>query len=101
MNTIAQALAGGWSVLYTSLAFGAGLPIIYALAMRARMTGATVVVDAEGKEQVRTTLLGNTVATLLIVVIVAGVTLGIALIAASGFGKVVSFDSAFPTIVDK
>lgn len=100
MNTIGQALSGGWSVLYTSLIFGAGMPIIYALAMRARMTGATVTVDAKGKERVRPTLLGNVLAGLLLVVIVGIVALGITLIAASGFGKVISFENGIPTIVD-
>lgn len=101
MNTLAQALSGGWSVLYTSLIFGAGMPIVYALAMRARMTGASVTVDAQGKERVRPTLLGNVVAALLIIVIVGIVSLGITLIAASGFGKSVSFDTVIPTIVDR
>lgn len=100
MNTIAQALSGGWNVLYTSLVFGAGMPIVYALAMRARMTGATVTVDDKGKKQVQPTLLGNVVAALLIIVIVAVVSLGIALIAASGLGKTISFDNVIPTIVD-
>lgn len=101
MNTIVQALSGGWNVLYTSLIFGAGMPVIYALAIRARMAGATVIVDPEGKERVRPTLLGNVVAVVLVVIIIAIVSLGIALIAASGLGKVVSFDSVIPTIVDK
>lgn len=101
MNTIAQALSGGWNVLYTSLVFGAGMPIVYALAMRARVTGATVTVDEQGKERVRPTLLGTIVATLLIIVIVGIVSLGIALIAASGLGKTVSFDTVIPTLVDK
>ena len=101
MNTLVQALSGGWSVLYTSLVFGAGMPVIYALAMRARMAGATVTVDAKGKERVRPTLLGNVVAVVLVIVIIGIVSLGITLIAASGLGKAVSFDSVIPTIVDK
>ena len=101
MNTLTHTLTGGWNVLYTSLIFGAGMPIIYALAMRARMTGATVTVDADGKQHVHPTLLGNAVAALLIVIIVGIVALGITLIAASGFGKAVSFETIIPTIVDK
>jgi hypothetical protein len=35
MRSIELALEGGWKVLYTGILFGAGMPIIYALAMRA------------------------------------------------------------------
>lgn len=100
MNMIEHALRDGWSVLVTSLIFGAGVPVIYAIAMRARVTGAAVTVDPDGHEHVTPTLLGNAIAVLLLLITVGIVALGITMIAASGFGKTVSFENVIPMVVD-
>ena len=42
MNTISLALKGASNVLFAGLVFGVGLPVIYALAMRALTIGASV-----------------------------------------------------------
>lgn len=97
MRSIQLALEGAGNVLIVGLLFGAGLPVIYALAMRALVVGADEAPDGS----VRYSPLGRAVAGLLVAVIVAGVVLGLVLIVASGFGKAVSFEHVFPTIVDK
>ena len=48
MRSIELALQGAASVLFAGLIFGAGLPVVYALAMRALVTGSTETEDASG-----------------------------------------------------
>lgn len=100
MNMIQLALSGAWSVLITSLVFGVGAPLVYATAMRMRVTGATVTVGADGETHVRPRLLGNVLATLLLLITVGIVALGIAMIAADGLGKTVKLEHIIPTFVD-
>ena len=76
MNSIELALQGAGRVLLAGLLFGAGLPVVYALAMRA-------------------------LTLLLIAVLVGAVVLGLVMIVATGFGKTVSFEHLIPSIVDK
>ncbi|MEI2778963.1 MAG: hypothetical protein V9G19_23955 [Tetrasphaera sp.] len=101
MRSIELALEGGGKVLLAGLVFGAGLPIIYALGMRLLTVGAVETTSANGPETVRYSTLGKGMAALLLAVIVGAVALGITLIAASGFGKAVSFEHVIPTIVEK
>ena len=100
MNQIELALKGGWDVLAAGLLFGAGLPILFALAVRALALGSEEVA-ADGTTTFRTSLLGRTLATVLVLVLVAAVALGITLIVASGYGKAVDFSHVLPMIVDK
>lgn len=102
MRSIELALQGASKVLVAGLIFGAGLPVIYALAMRALTIGSTNTVDADGAIHLHPTPLGKLLSGVLLAIIVGAVVLGITMIAASGFGKVVSFDSGIlPTLVDK
>ncbi|QKE82595.1 hypothetical protein [Arthrobacter sp. NEB 688] len=97
MRSLQLALQGAADVLVVGLLFGAGLPVIYALAMRALVVGAEEAPDGS----VRYSSLGRLLAGLLVAVILGGVVLGLVLIVASGFGKAVSFEHVLPTIVDK
>lgn len=101
MNSIELALQGAGRVLLAGLVFGAGLPVLYALAMRALTVGSSTVAEADGAIRHRASVLGRAVSLLLIGVIVTGVVLGLVLIVAAGFGKTVSFEHIIPTIVDK
>lgn len=101
MNTLNLALQGAGRVLMAGLVFGVGLPVIYALGMRALMLGATSTTDAAGKTVYRPTALGKALTVLLMAVIVGGVALGITIIVASGLGKAVSFEHVIPLLVDK
>ena len=98
MRSLELALQGAGKVLLAGLVFGAGLPVVYALAMRALTVG-SVEIDAEGHP--RHSLLGRALATLLVAVVIGGVVLGLVMIVASGFGKVVSFEHVVPAVVDK
>jgi hypothetical protein len=101
VSTISLALSGGLSVLIAGLFFGVGLPVIYAVAMRALTIGASSEVGADGTTTLRPTALGRTLMVLLMAVIIGGVALGITIIVASGLGKTVSFEHVIPLLVDK
>lgn len=101
MRSIELAIEGGGKVLLAGLLFGAGLPIVYALGMRLLTVGATETTTADGSAAMRYTPLGKALAALLLAVVVGAVVLGITLIAASGFGKAVSFEHVIPVIVEK
>lgn len=98
MRSLELALQGAGKVLLAGLVFGAGLTVVYALAMRVLTLGAQ---PGVGGGPPRYTLLGRTLAGLLIALVVGGVLLGLLLIVASGFGKAVSFENIVPAIVDK
>lgn len=101
MRSIQLALVGAFDVLIAGLLFGAGIPVVYALAMRALTLRSETTVDDTGAIHTRPSALGRGVSGLLIAVVVAGVLLGLLLIVASGFGKAVSFENIIPMIVDK
>ncbi len=101
MNSIELALGGAARVLVSGLVFGAGLPFVYALAMRCLTIGATTSTSKDGAISVRPSLVGRALAALLIALVVGGVVLGLVIIVASGQGNTVSFDGIIPTIVPK
>ena len=103
MSNLGFALEGAWKVLAAGLILGAGLPVLFALGIRALAYGAGG--DAEVHETGVTGPsphpIGKVVAYALFTVVVLGVLLGITFIVASGFGKTISFDHVYPAIVDK
>jgi len=101
MNNLTLALDGAWKVLVTSVLLGAGLPIIFALGVRARAFaagGAEVDAEVDGD---RPRPVGNVLAVVCFVLVLLGIVLGITIVVASGFGKAVSFQHIYPTIVSK
>ena len=103
MHNLGFALEGGWQVLAVGLILGAGLPALFALGIRSLAYGAGG--DAEVHETGVTgptphpigTVLGWT----LFAIVLLAVLLGITFIVASGFGKALSFEHIYPTIVNK
>lgn len=98
MDNIVLALESAWRVLVVGLVFGAGLPAIFAVGIRAMAWGAGG--DAEVSHE-RPHPLGRVLAALAFGIVIGGVVLGLTMIVAGGFGKDVSFDRGFPTIVDE
>ncbi len=88
-------------MLFAGLVFGAGLPVVYAIALRVLTIGATSYADPSGEIHSTPRLSSRVFSGLLIAVVVAGIVVGLMIIVATGFGKEVSFDSIYPTIVDK
>jgi hypothetical protein len=93
-------LHDAWKVLLYSLVLGAGLPIVYAVGVRALALGTP---DGDGAIGVagRRHRVGGALATLCFLVVLAGVALGLTYVVASGQGKMLSFDHIYPTLVPK
>jgi hypothetical protein len=103
MHNLGFALQGAWKVLLAGLVLGAGLPMLFALGIRSLAYG------AGGEAEVHETGVtgptphraGTVAAYALFLVVLLGVLLGITFIVAGGFGKALSFEHLYPTIVDK
>ncbi len=98
MSNLTLALDGAWKVLLASLVLGAGLPMIFAFGVRSLALGQGG--DTE-VDHARPRPLGNVLAAICFLLVLAGVALGITIVVASGFGKAVSFEHVFPTLVAK
>ena len=94
MHNLGFALSGAWQVLAASLILGAGLPAVFALGIRSLAYGSS---SAGRHPRPGGTVLGWALFALVLAVVVTG----ILFIVVSGFGKTLSFDSIYPTIVDK
>lgn len=108
MNNVFLALDGAWRVLIASLVLGAGLPAMFALGVRAlalegQGAGTPDRSGTPGQPGRRSMPkpLARALALLCFAVVLAGVTLGITYIVASSFGKTLSFEHVFPTLVSK
>jgi hypothetical protein len=103
MHNLGFALDGAWRVLLAGLLLGGGLPVLFALGIRSLAWGAGG--DAEVHESGVTgptpRPLGTVAGYALFAVVVLGVLLGITFIVATGFGKALSFEHIYPTIVAK
>jgi hypothetical protein len=98
MNNLTLALDGAWKVLLASLILGAGLPVVFAAGVRSMALGAGGDAEIDRTEPHR---IGRALAVLCFLLVLAGVALGITIVVASGFGKSVSFQHIYPTIVSK
>jgi hypothetical protein len=103
MHIVSLALQGSWKVLLASLVLGAGLPLIFALGIRSLAWGAggDAEVHTAGMSGPRANPFGTALGYFLFLVVLLGVALGITFIVATGFGKALSFEHIFPTIVNK
>jgi len=96
MHNFGFALEGAWKVLVAGLILGAGLPTLFALGVRSLAYGAGGSASGAPARPIGT-LLGWAC----FAVVLLGVALGITFIVAGGFGKALSFEHIYPTVVDK
>ena len=99
MHNLGFALEGAWKVLAAGIVLGAGLPLLFALGIRSLAWGAGG--SAEVDSAARPNPAGTVIGWVLFVIVLALVVLGITFIVASGFGKALSFEHIYPTIIDK
>lgn len=98
MEMVSLALQGAWKVLAAGLVLGAGLPILYAFAIRglAMAQGAGAIVGEKTAKPI-----GKVIWWAILLVILLAVSYGISFIVATGLGKQVTFDHIIPWFVDK
>ena len=90
-----------WKVLLYSLILGAGLPVVYALVVRASALGAVGADGADPTPVPRRRVLGRAAAGVCFAVVLAGIGVGLAYIWASGHGDQLSFEHTYPTFAPK
>jgi len=101
VTTLQLLFDGASEVFVAGLVFGAGLPFVYAIALRVLTIGSTAYADPSGEIHSTPRMSSRLFAGVLIAVVVAGIVVGMMIIVATGFGKEVSFENIYPTIVDK
>ena len=91
-------LAGAGRVFLGSLVFGVGLPVIFALGIRAH--GWAIGAGRDGEEATTPArhAIGQALFYLCIVLVLIGILIGLAVIIASGFGVDIVFNGLVPTI---
>lgn len=92
------ALDGARQVLVYGLLLGAGIPLVFALGVRALALGAggEATTAQKGPHPA-----GKVLAGICFALVIAAVAIGITVIVAAGFGKAVSFEHVYPTLVAK
>lgn len=88
-----------WKILAAGLLLGAGLPVLFSVGIRAMAHGAGG--EAETGTASAPHPAARVVGLLCFAVVVLCVVLGITFIVATGFGKALSFEHVYPTIVSK
>lgn len=88
-----------WRIALLGVLFGAGLPTLFAVGVRA-LTWGQGDVAADGPATGPNPA-GRVVALVCFAVLVTAVVLGLLFIVTSGFGKVVTFEHVYPVIADK
>lgn len=85
-----------------ALVLGAGLPVLFALGVRATAwgRGGDAEVATGGVERPPHPA-GRALGTAIFAVVVLVALLGVGFIVASGYGKAISFEHVYPTVVDK
>lgn len=83
MNNVVLALEGAGHVLLVGILLGAGLPMIFALGIRALSYGVGGAADIEAHQP---HIIGKVLAGLCFTVVIAAVVAGVGAIVASGFG---------------
>jgi hypothetical protein len=103
MHNLTLAFEGAWKVLAAGLILGAGLPAIFALGIRSLAYGAggEAEVHEAGTTGPKPHALGTAGGYLAFAVVLLGIALGITFVVATGFGKALSFEHIYPSIVDK
>jgi hypothetical protein len=103
MHNLGFALDGAWQVLAAGLILGAGLPALFGLGIRALAYGAggEAEVHESGVTGPAPHPAGTVLGWALFAIVLLVVALGITFIVASGFGKALSFEHIYPTIVNK
>ncbi|MPQ99357.1 hypothetical protein GB931_15815 [Modestobacter sp. I12A-02628] len=101
MDLVTLALGALWKILLVGLVLGAGLPVLFSVGIRAMAYGAGGTAETADGGRAAPHPVGRAVGIACFAVVGLCVLLGVTYIVASGFGKVLSFEHVYPTIVSK
>jgi hypothetical protein len=88
-------------IALAAVVLGAGLPALFALGIRASAWGRGGSAEAAAGGGHPPHPLGRVLSTAVFALVVLVALLGVGFIVASGYGKAVSFENVYPTVVDK
>lgn len=101
METVKLVFDAAWQILLAGLVLGAGLPVLFALGVRAG-AGAEPEIGADGVAIATAPgPLSRALSVACFAAVLFGVVVGILVIVGAGMGMVVSFEHIFPTLVPK
>jgi hypothetical protein len=105
-NNLTLAVEALWKILAVGLVLGAGIPVLFSAGIRAMAHGAggSAETAAGGTAAPRgpdAHPAARAVGVLCFAVVLLAVALGLVFIVATGFGKALSFEHVYPTLVDK
>lgn len=101
MDTLLATLNGAFQVLIASLVFGVGLPVIFALGIRAygwgtgQMRGGDEIVSSSRR------VIGRVLLWTCLIIVGLGLLAGLAVILSSGLGMDLHFDGFVPVLTPK
>jgi hypothetical protein len=100
-NTLTLAVESLWKVLALGLVLGAGIPVLFSAGIRAMAHGAGGTAETAAGGTSAPHPVGRVVGVVCFAVVLLAVALGLTFIVATGFGKALSFEHVYPTLVDK
>ena len=100
-STLTLALESLWKILAVGLVLGAGLPVLFSAGIRATAYGAGGTAETEAGGTAAPHPVGRVLGALCFGIVLLAVALGLTFIIATGFGKALSFEHVYPTLVDK
>lgn len=100
-STLTLAAEALWKILAVGLVLGAGIPVLFSAGIRAMAYGAGGSAETADAGTAAPHPLGRVVGVVCFAVVLLAVALGLTFIVATGFGKALSFEHVYPTLVDK
>jgi len=100
-NTLTLAAEALWKILAVGLVLGAGIPVVFSAGIRAMAYGAGGSAETAAGGTAAPHPVGRVLGVVCFVVVLLAVALGLTFIIATGFGKALSFEHVYPTLVDE
>lgn len=100
-TTLTLAVESLWKILAVGLVLGAGIPVLFSAGIRAMAYGAGGSAETAAGGNSAPHPVGRVVGVVCFAVVLLAVALGLTFIIATGFGKALSFEHVYPTLVAK
>jgi len=100
-TTLTLAVESLWKILAVGLVLGAGIPVLFSAGIRAMAHGAGGSAETAVGGNSAPHPVGRVVGVICFAVVLLAVALGLTFIIATGFGKALSFEHVYPTLVAK
>jgi hypothetical protein len=102
-HTLSLEFQAVWKILALGLVLGAGLPTLFAVGIRAMAygQGGEAETHAAGAAVAGPHPIGRAIGLVCFAIVLLAIVLALVFLVATGFGKALSFEHIYPTIIDK